>query len=112
MSDSISTHKSSAMRSISSGSCKNIPPLGFKSGIYMFTQCENSSDIGSQKTKAGNISDHKRISSARGRIFSPRTAVLFFAIKDILIKQWYYYNLADRESGCCPVLTLTRPPIA
>jgi hypothetical protein len=31
--------------------------------------------MNSQKIKAGNVSDHKRVSSARGRIFSPKTAV-------------------------------------
>jgi hypothetical protein len=70
-SESARVHADSVMRGRTSGAFENVSSMGFNCNTTQRWDCNR----GSHKIKAGSVADHKRVSSAKGRIFAPRAIV-------------------------------------
>jgi hypothetical protein len=72
--DSVNRRTNSAMRCISSGTSKNLPPVGFKYSINTSTRWD-SSNRGRHGVESSHVFDQQMVLSVRDKIFAPKATV-------------------------------------
>jgi hypothetical protein len=72
--DSVNRRTNSAMRCISSGTSKNLPPVGFKYSTNTSTRWD-SSNRGRHGVESSHVFDQQMVLSNRDKIFAPKATV-------------------------------------